>query len=59
MMNQLEKLKSDNEKLRHLLDIILTKGLDASRVHNLNLPKMQWESNNDDNKNLQEHKNDQ
>ncbi|GBB85552.1 hypothetical protein RclHR1_12040006 [Rhizophagus clarus] len=54
MMNQIEKLKNDNEKLQNLLDLILTKGLGPRRLQSLNIPKIQWESKNDDNKNLQE-----
>lgn len=55
MMNQIvklktdyEKLNNDYEKLRNLLDFILTK-----RMYNLNIPKIQRESKNN-NKNLQE-----
>ena len=54
MTNHIEKLKNDNEKLRNLLDILLTKGSELRRLHNLNLPKIQLESKNDDNKNPQE-----
>jgi hypothetical protein len=50
MMNQIEKLKNDNEKLRNLLDFLLTKGLEPRRLQNLNIPKIRW----DDDKNLQE-----
>ena len=57
MTNHIEKLKNDNEKLRNLLDTLLTKGLEPRRLHNLNLPKIQWESKNDDNKNQQEQEN--
>lgn len=43
LKNDYEKLNNDYEKLRNLLDFILTK-----RMHNLNIPKIQRESKNDD-----------
>ncbi|RIA96932.1 hypothetical protein C1645_732899 [Glomus cerebriforme] len=55
MANHIEKLENDNEKLRNLLDALLTKRLE--RKYNLNLPKIQWESKNDDNKNPHEQEN--
>ncbi|CAG8527543.1 3896_t:CDS:2 [Funneliformis mosseae] len=53
MMNQLEELKNDNEKLRTLLDRILIKGLEPRKSQILRFPGMQWE-NKDDNKNPQD-----
>jgi len=54
-MNNLEELKKDNEKLRTLLDRLLTKGLEPRKSQFLSLPGMQWEKwESDDNINLQE-----